>query len=154
MAETPFDNRIGTRFAVNGDLGATARPIRRGEKYAFLDSGLPSRIFEQPAFSIWQNAQHGAAFAHALEPHVRMNVEADGEGICFGLLARLGGAQTIRAAERFAVRAQHDAALVNQAKPRLVAIMGNDDHCSHWLVVALDVDLVRARDNLIAEPFL
>jgi hypothetical protein len=37
VAKAPFDNHAGFGFTLDDDLGATARPIRRREKNAFLD---------------------------------------------------------------------------------------------------------------------
>ena len=38
VAKAPFDNHAGSGFTMDDDLGATARPIRRREKNAFLDA--------------------------------------------------------------------------------------------------------------------
>src|SRR5208283_4106890 len=104
----------GAGFSVDGDLSATARPVRRREKNAFLDVGLSSRRFEEPASSVWQNAKHGTAFADALQAHIRMDVEAQSEGVTFdGLVCLSGGAQMIGSSERLAVLAQQNAALMD-----------------------------------------
>src|ERR1700730_6231889 len=154
MAETPFDNRFWSGFVVDGDLGAPARSVRRREKNAFLDMSLPGRCFEEPASPVWQNAKHGTAFANALQAHVRMDVKSQGERMPFDRLACRGGAQAIAPVERPAVLAQQKAALVNDAEPWLVTIMREHGPCSRRLVVALDIDFVRTRDDLVAKPFV
>ena len=98
---------------MDGDLSTTARPVRRRKKNAFLDVGLSSRRFEEPASSVWQNAKHGTAFADALQAHIRMDVEAQSEGVTFDGLIWLSGAQMIGSSERLAVLAQQNAALMD-----------------------------------------
>ena len=41
---------------------------------------------------------------------------------------------------------------MNDAEPWLVTIMREHGHCSRRLVVALDIDFVRTRDDLVAKP--
>ena len=154
MAEAPFDNRSRSGFAVDGDLRATARPVRRGEKNAFLDVRLTSRRFEQPTSSVWQNAKHRPSVADALQPHIRVDVKAQSKGLFFGWLACFGGTQAVGSLERPPIMAQENPALVNEAEARFIAIMCESYHCSRGLVEAFDIDLVRARDDLVAEPFL
>src|ERR1700720_4031178 len=63
VAKAPVDNHVGSGFTVDDDLGATARPIRRREKNAFLDACLPGRCLEKPSSPVRQNTKHGTALA-------------------------------------------------------------------------------------------
>ena len=66
VAKAPFDDHAGSGFTLDDDLGATARPIRRREKNAFLDDGLSGRCLEKPSSSVRQNTKHGTAVANPL----------------------------------------------------------------------------------------
>ncbi len=63
-----------------------------------------------------------------------------------------GGAHAVRPVEAPAVAAQGDAALMDEAEARLIAIVLDDEAHARRALAALDVDAVRSRDDFIVKP--